>query len=91
MTVFDEDRHHKTEFLGKINIPLWKINNGEKKWYVLKDRKLIRPAKGSNPQILLEMDLIWNPVSLSFYAIPSHVKKSNTKETNFMNPSACKK
>ena len=62
VTVYDEDRHHKTEFLGKISIPLWKIKNGEKKWYHLKDRKLIRAARGNCPQILLEMELIWNPV-----------------------------
>ncbi|CAG7817684.1 unnamed protein product [Allacma fusca] len=62
VTVYDEDRHHKTEFLGKLSIPLWKIKNGEKKWYPLKDRKLLRAARGNNPQILLEMELIWNPV-----------------------------
>lgn len=32
VTVFDEDRDHKVEFLGKIAIPLLKIKNGEKKW-----------------------------------------------------------
>jgi hypothetical protein len=64
VTVYDEDRNHKTEFLGKISIPLWRIKNGEKKWYVLKDQKQIRAARGTNPQILLEMDLVWNPVNL---------------------------
>lgn len=69
VTVYDEDRHHKTEFLGKISIPLWRIKNGEKKWYTLKDRKLIHPARGTNPQILLEMEVAWNPVRLLVYCL----------------------
>uniref|UniRef100_A0A0R3QZP0 Pex24p domain-containing protein n=1 Tax=Brugia timori TaxID=42155 RepID=A0A0R3QZP0_9BILA len=45
--------------LGKIAIPLLQIQNCERKWYALKDRKLRTPVKG---QILLEMDIIWNPI-----------------------------
>jgi len=64
ITVYDEDKNHKQEFLGKLNFPLWKIKNGEKKWHMLKERKLLRAAPGSNPKILLEMELVWNPVRL---------------------------
>jgi hypothetical protein len=62
MTVFDEDKNHKQEFLGRLSIPLWDIKNGEKKWHLLKDRKLLRLAAGNNPKILLELSVQWNPV-----------------------------
>lgn len=64
VTVFDEDPDYKVEFLGKVAIPLLSINNGAQKWYSLKDKKLMSRAKGNNPRVLLEMRLIWNPVSL---------------------------
>ncbi|VIO96093.1 Uncharacterized protein BM_BM3061 [Brugia malayi] len=59
ITIYDEDPNKKAEFLGKIAIPLLQIQNCERKWYALKDRKLRTPVKG---QILLEMDIIWNPI-----------------------------
>lgn len=64
VTVFDEDPDYKVEFLGKVAIPLLSINNGVQKWYPLKNKKLTSRAKGNNPRILLEMRLVWNPVSL---------------------------
>jgi hypothetical protein len=54
------------EFLGKVAIPLLRVRNGEKKWYSLKDKKLHGRAKGNCPQILLEMTVLWNPVSIDF-------------------------
>lgn len=63
ITVYDEDNDHKVEFLGKLAVPLLTIRNGEKRWYALKDKKMRARAKGNNPQILLEMLVIWNPVS----------------------------
>lgn len=62
VTVYDEDRDHRFEFLGTVVIPLLRIQNGQKKWYVLKDRKLRARAKGTNPQILLELNVVWNEV-----------------------------
>ena len=44
--------------MGKLAIPLLKIESGKKRWYVLKDKKLRCRAKGSNPKILLEMNLV---------------------------------
>ncbi|KAH9370049.1 hypothetical protein HPB48_001926 [Haemaphysalis longicornis] len=74
LTVFDEDRDKKCEFLGKLAIPLLKIKNGEKKWYGLKDRKLKTRVKG---QILLEMSVVYNPIKAC-------VKTFNPKEAKFM-------
>ena len=65
VSVYDEDRDYKFEFLGALHIPLLKICNGQKKWYILKDSKLRSKAKGNNPRILLELNVIWNPVSPS--------------------------
>ena len=62
VTVYDEDRDHRFEFLGAVHIPLLRITNGQKRWYTLKDRKLRSRAKGSNPQILLELSVVWNEV-----------------------------
>ncbi|XP_023309871.1 multiple C2 and transmembrane domain-containing protein isoform X3 [Anoplophora glabripennis] len=77
ITVFDEDRDHKVEFLGKVAIPLLRIRNGEKRWYALKDKKLRSRAKGSNPQILLEMTIIWNPIRAC-------IRTLNPKEEKYM-------
>lgn len=77
VTVYDEDRDHKVEFLGKVAIPLLRIKNGEKKWYALKDKKLHGRAKGNCPQILLEMTVIWNPIRAS-------VRTLNPKEEKYM-------
>lgn len=46
LTIYDEDNNKTTEFIGKISIPLLAINNGERKWFTLKDRKCILPVKG---------------------------------------------
>lgn len=77
VTVYDEDRDHKVEFLGKVAIPLLRIRNGEKRWYALKDKKLRSRAKGSSPQILLEMHLAWNPLRAC-------IRTLNPKEEKYM-------
>ncbi|GBP88381.1 Multiple C2 and transmembrane domain-containing protein [Eumeta japonica] len=64
VTVYDEMVGNKGEILGTVNIPLLWINNGEMKWYALKDRNQ-KIAKGNCPRILLEMHLVWNPVNAS--------------------------
>ncbi|CAL7935855.1 unnamed protein product [Xylocopa violacea] len=79
VTVYDEDRDHKVEFLGKVAIPLLKIRNGEKRWYALKDKKLRGRAKGNSPQILLEMTVVWN-------VIRACVRTLNPKEKKYMEP-----
>uniref|UniRef100_A0A0N5BUN0 C2 domain-containing protein n=1 Tax=Strongyloides papillosus TaxID=174720 RepID=A0A0N5BUN0_STREA len=58
-TLYDEDPNKKTEFLGKVGIPLLSIKNCSKRWYGLKDMSLKQRVKG---EIYLEMDVIWNPI-----------------------------
>uniref|UniRef100_A0A8R1HQY8 C2 domain-containing protein n=1 Tax=Caenorhabditis japonica TaxID=281687 RepID=A0A8R1HQY8_CAEJA len=58
VTIFDEDPNNRFEFLGRVQIPLKSIRNCEKRWYALKDEKLRKRVKG---EVLLEMDVIWNP------------------------------
>ncbi|XP_065220032.1 multiple C2 and transmembrane domain-containing protein isoform X2 [Planococcus citri] len=77
VTVYDEDKDHKVEFLGKIAIPLLRIRNNEKKWYALKDKKLRGRAKGNAPQILLEMNIVWNTVRAC-------IRTLNPKEEKYM-------
>ena len=63
--MYDEDTNHQYEFLGKVVIPLLRIKNNEKKWYMLKDKKLRMPAcsaKGERAQILLEMFIDYNEI-----------------------------
>lgn len=79
VTVYDEDRDHKVEFLGKVAIPLLKIRNGEKRWYALKDKKLRGRAKGNCPQILLEMTVMWN-------IFRACIRTLNPKEKKYMEP-----
>lgn len=79
VTVYDEDRDHKVEFLGKVAIPLLRIRNGEKRWYALKDKKLRGRAKGNSPQILLEMTVVWN-------VLRACIRTLNPREKKYMEP-----
>ena len=42
-------------------IPMMRIKNEEKNWFKLKDKSLRKKVKGDDPQILVEMNLFWNP------------------------------
>lgn len=42
-------------------IPLLRVKNGERRWIRLKDKILRNKAKGDDPQVLLEMNVFWNP------------------------------
>ena len=48
-------------YIAQIMIPLMRIKNGEKRWIKLKDKTLRKKAKGDDPQILVEMNIFWNP------------------------------
>ncbi|XP_043290084.1 multiple C2 and transmembrane domain-containing protein isoform X3 [Venturia canescens] len=79
VTVYDEDRDHKVEFLGRVAIPLLRIRNAEKRWYALKDKKLRGRAKGNSPQIMLELSVVWN-------VFRACARTLNPKETKYMEP-----
>ena len=61
ITVYDEDKDHKYEFLGRVQIPLLRVKNGERNWLKLKDKTLRKKAKGEEAEILVELNLFWNP------------------------------
>lgn len=83
VTVFDEDRDHKVEFLGRVSIPLLRIRNNEKRWYALKDKKMFTRARGNSPQILLEMNVIWNPIRAAIRALEPKEEKLVQQEMKF--------
>jgi len=84
VTVYDEDKDHKYEFLGKIMVPLLWIKNGERKWIRLKDKSLRKRAKGDEPQILLEMNVFWNPIRASIRTFnPRQLKYEDKSDTKF--------
>ncbi|XP_053687859.1 multiple C2 and transmembrane domain-containing protein [Sabethes cyaneus] len=83
ITVFDEDRDHKVEFLGRVVIPLLRIRNGEKRWYTLKDKKMYTRAKGSQPQILLEMTVVWNKLRAALRVLEPKEEKLVQQEAKF--------
>ncbi|GMT28900.1 hypothetical protein PFISCL1PPCAC_20197, partial [Pristionchus fissidentatus] len=59
VSLFDEDSTGKADFLGRISVPLLEIVGWERRWFVLKDRKLLKPTKG---RVLLEMRLQYNMI-----------------------------
>ena len=68
--VYDRDRFHDPEFLGRLAVPLLAMcarncpeseedSHGERV-FALKDKKLDGRAKGRHPQIRLRFELTWN-------------------------------
>jgi hypothetical protein len=84
VTVYDEDKDHKCEFLGRVTIPLLRIQNGRKRWYMLKNKKLWAPAKGDHPQILLELFFVYNPIRAAVRTFnPKQLKYEDRSDTKF--------
>ena len=50
ITVYDEDKDHKFECLGRIVIPLLRVKNGERRWYKLKDKTLMKDEDNQDPE-----------------------------------------
>ncbi|XP_051876279.1 multiple C2 and transmembrane domain-containing protein 1-like isoform X4 [Pristis pectinata] len=72
VSVYDEDRDRRADFLGKVAIPLLTIQNGEEKAYVLKNKNLTGATKGV---IYLQMDVIFNVVRASIRTITPKEEK----------------
>ncbi|KAM8714168.1 hypothetical protein ACLKA7_014330 [Drosophila subpalustris] len=83
ITVYDEDRDHRVEFLGKLVIPLLRIKSGVKRWYTLKDKNLCVRAKGNSPQIQLELIVVWNEVRAVCRALQPKEEKLIQQEAKF--------
>ncbi|XP_002005176.3 multiple C2 and transmembrane domain-containing protein isoform X1 [Drosophila mojavensis] len=83
ITVYDEDRDHRVEFLGKLVIPLLRIKSGVKRWYTLKDKNLCVRAKGNSPQIQLELTVVWNEVRAVCRALQPKEEKLIQQEAKF--------
>uniref|UniRef100_A0A5K3EPB7 C2 domain-containing protein n=2 Tax=Mesocestoides corti TaxID=53468 RepID=A0A5K3EPB7_MESCO len=62
VTVNDEDKT-KSDFLGRVAIPLLKIRNHERSWYALKNACLRERSKGS---ILLEFFFVYNQLKAAW-------------------------
>ncbi|XP_051985701.1 multiple C2 and transmembrane domain-containing protein 2-like [Xyrauchen texanus] len=62
VTVFDEDGDKAPDFLGKVAIPLLLIHNGQQAACPLRKENLGGISKGT---ILLELEVIFNPVKAS--------------------------
>ena len=77
MSVYDEDKNHKYEFLGKTIFPLLRTESGRKRWIALRDKKLRVRAKGNNPQILVRLDIQWNTVRAA-------IRTFNPREEKYM-------
>ncbi|ESO10061.1 hypothetical protein HELRODRAFT_97320 [Helobdella robusta] len=88
ITVLDYDKNKKSEFLGKVAIPLLRIENDRRKWYALKDKKLQQPSKGS---IEIQGTLYYNHVKAVYRTmhpredkiiLPDATFKLTTMKTN---------
>lgn len=74
------DQDKSSDFLGRVAIPLMRIHNNERRWYALKDQKLLGRAKGS---ILLEMELVYNPVRAALRTLNAKEARFDDRETKF--------
>ncbi|KAF9419196.1 hypothetical protein HW555_004123 [Spodoptera exigua] len=71
------------DFLGRVIIPLLRINNGETCWYALKDSCKKKGARGNCPRVRLEMNIFWNPVIASLKLFRPKQVKYITKPPKF--------
>ncbi|XP_041974533.1 multiple C2 and transmembrane domain-containing protein-like [Aricia agestis] len=77
--VYDSTLNMISDSIGKVSIPLLRVQNGEMRWYALKDRSKRHNAKGNCPRILLQMSLVWDPLKATLRLFQpkevKHIKK----------------
>ena len=65
VTVFDENKDCRYTFLGRMRLRLLSLGGGGRMWVGLKDKHLKRKARGEDPQLLIETQILWNPLRAS--------------------------
>uniref|UniRef100_A0AAY5ELR9 Multiple C2 domains, transmembrane 2b n=1 Tax=Electrophorus electricus TaxID=8005 RepID=A0AAY5ELR9_ELEEL len=79
VTVFDEDGDKVPDFLGKVAIPLLSIHNGQLISCPLKKEDLGALSKGT---ILLELEVIFNPIKASIRTFTPRERKFEEDSPN---------
>ncbi|XP_076880945.1 multiple C2 and transmembrane domain-containing protein 2 [Brachyhypopomus gauderio] len=80
VTVFDEDGDKVPDFLGKVAIPLLNVHNGQLISFPLKKEDLGASSKGT---ILLELEVIFNPIKASIRTFTPRERKFEEDSPKF--------
>ncbi len=80
--VYDHDRFHDPEFLGRVSVPLLAMSAGKdeedshgERVFALKDKKMDKRARGKHPRIRLKFELDWNLARACVKTIRTPTKK----------------
>ena len=75
ITVYDRDILGDPEFLGRVAVPLLRIDpDGSDQSYALKSKRFEKRAKGVHPAIVIRCSLNWNPARAAVKTIKPQEK-----------------